>query len=424
MVVPGSTINDYGTLDYDQYKEQLSSSQNAVVALEEQLSQVSKESNPSKYKEIEKQLHTERNKQKDLIRIREQYNEKVNANASQLDKDRLNLFNETEMLPDLPNIYKGTEEEEALIQQYLAAARKIAGPNGMIGGRRLDGSSTRGDVLAAIGYARMRGRRLATKTYFGDDFSDFLKEQTEQTNVTPSILSFSPESKETLQMANNAIINGNLDVYGSNTKKEVNPKAVEAIRALAVTGDLQITGATLDQAGRAAVTIGGINLDDKKYDNLDGDTKKFIQKASENNQQFYVGFLGSSNPMAMIVQQEKTNLEEYLTSQQMMADNGFGAVNQNALQTYNTLRFNDVQVSSKQSIEEALATGLEKTIAIYNPSKNMEYQGDITVVRASDIDNKLLKVKRPNGTFVTGPDNKVILYSEEQLFNTYFGKKK
>lgn len=424
MVVPGSTINDYGTLDYDQYKEQLTASQNAIVGLEEQLSQVSQENNPGKYKEIQQQIDVERNKQRDLLKLKEDYNDKVNANSSDADKNRLNLFNETEMLPDLPNVYKGTEEENALIDKYIAAARKIFGSK--IRGYSFDDPYDRGDVLASIKYARMRGRRLATETYFGGDFSDFLKERTEQTSRTPNILSFGPESKETLQMTNNAIINGNLEVFASDTKKDDKNQvaAVNAVRALAVAGDLNISGATLDQEGRAVVTIGGVNLDDKKYANLDSDTKDFIEKASESNQQFYVGFLGTSNPMSMIVQQERTNLEEYVNSQQMMADNGFGAVNQNALQTLNTLRFNDIQQSSKRDIEEALNTGLEKTISIYDPSNNMAFQGDITIVRASDIDNKLLKVKRPNGTFVTGADGKVILYSQEQLYKTYFGGKK
>ena len=106
----------------------------------------------------------------------------------------------------------------------------------------------------------------------------------------------------------------------------------------------------------------------------------------------------------------------------MNADQGVyaPAVVQAAATQLNTLNYYDMPTQAKSSIEEALGTGLEVTIPRYN--KNGGPAGNLTVVR-SQQNPQLLKVVRPNGTFVVDSQNKPVLYSPESLISQFFNVK-
>ena len=435
QVVVGSTINDFGNMDYDAFSTEMTNNASAIANYKQQLANTSQEANPGEYKRIQGEIATLEARQKDMQTLKDNYRSEVENNYSDKEKKRLAFFdaagdNAIEELkkakgnPSISNPVVKKYVDEYIKVYGVEAAKKAGIFTGQKSNRYEDLDNPQNDpttnvAVGALLYELTKGRSIATESYFGNDFDEYLKNQTQFNSRTPNVLVFSQDSEDTKANLQSAIAAGSIEVYGSNNKKDSDPNTIAAIRALATTGDLLISGATLDGTDRVAVNIGQINLDNPKYDNLDGKVKKVIEKAQKaGTKQFYVGNLGTSSGLALATQQERGKLEQVV----MNANQGIysPAVVQAAAQQLNTLNYYDMPTQAKTSIEEALGTGLEVTIPRY--SKNGGPAGNLTVVR-SQQNPQMLKVVRPNGTFVVDSQNKPVLYSPESLISQFFNVK-
>jgi len=428
QVVVGSTINDFGGMDYDSFKQEMQDNAASIEKLQMDLSNTSQEANPGEYNRIQKEIATLQARQKDMNDLKTSYREKVQSEYDVEDQNRLAFFDviDAGSFGNLKSAKGDPKMSNPVVKQYVDEYIKVYGveaarKRGLFIGNSRDKANPQNDPntvidLGLIQYEINRGRSLATESYFGNDFDEYLQEQTEFNSRTPNVLVFSDDSKEIKNGINAAIITGNLEVYGSNNKKDSDPNTIAALRALATNGDLIISGAALDNTGRVAVNIGQIDLDDDKYDNLDDKVKKVIKKAQESGtKQFFVGYPGSDNTLGLATQQERGKLQQIV----MQGQEGIysPSVVNAAATTLNTLNYYDMPTQAKSSIEEALGTGLQVSIPRY--TKTGSPAGNLTVVR-SEQNPQLLKVVRPNGTFVTDSENKVVLYSPESLIKQFF----
>ena len=431
QIVVGSTINDFGNMDYDAFKNEMQNNASAISSYKQQLANTSQEANPGEYNRIQGEIATLEARQKDMQTLKDNYRSEVENNYTQEEKNRLAFFDVVDngTFGNLKSAKGDARISNPIVKQYVDEFIKVYGveaarKRGLFVGQNADLDNPQNDPSTVIDigllqYEVDKGRSIATESYFGNDFDAYLQEQTKFNSRTPNVLVFSQDSKDTKANLQSVIAGANIEVYGSNNKKDSDPNTIAAIKALATAGDLTITGAALDETGRVAVNIGQINLDDKKYDNLDKKVKKVIQKAQESGtKQFFVGNLGTNSGLALATQQERAKLEQVV----MNADQGVysPAVVQAAATQLNTLNYYDMPTQAKSSIEEALGTGLEVTIPRYN--KNGGPAGNLTVVR-SQQNPQLLKVVRPNGTFVVDSQNKPVLYSPESLISQFFNVK-